>query len=165
MNTKTIIISILAVVVVFGVIIWIAKPSSQDGNANTDLNPENKLVLQESMFDFGTISMKDGKVSHSFTIKNDSAEKVIIKKIYTSCMCTEASLVKNGNRFGPFGMPGHGLVPSINQSINPGEESVIEVVFDPSAHGPSGVGKIQRSITIENSGQPLELQMSAVVTP
>lgn len=56
--------------------------------------------------------------------------------------------------------------PSINQTINPGEEASVEVVFDPAAHGPAGVGQIQRTVTIENNtGKPLELGFSAVVTP
>jgi len=63
-------------------------------------------------------------------------------------------------------MPGHIAVPRINKSLNPGEEAIVEVVFDPTAHGPAGVGTIQRVVTIENNaGEPLELQFSAVVTP
>lgn len=81
-------------------------------------------------------------------------------------MCTVATLGIRGERFGPYGMPGHGFIPKIGQTINPNEEAIVEVVFDPAAHGPAGVGRIQRIITIENdSGQPLELQFTALVTP
>ena len=63
-------------------------------------------------------------------------------------------------------MGGHGFIPSINETINPGEEASVEVVFDPKAHGPAGVGKIQRVVTIDNNaGSPMELSFSALVTP
>ncbi|OGN16959.1 MAG: hypothetical protein A3F48_00885 [Candidatus Yanofskybacteria bacterium RIFCSPHIGHO2_12_FULL_41_9] len=63
-------------------------------------------------------------------------------------------------------MPGHGYVPPVKESLNSGEEAVIKVVFDPNAHGPAGIGKIQRSIFIESDGsKSLELQISASVTP
>lgn len=110
--------------------------------------------------------MAAGKVEHSFKIKNAGAEPVIIAKMYTSCMCTTASLLKNGKQFGPYGMPGHGLIPKLNKLINPNEEAIVKIVFDPAAHGPAGVGKIQREITIENNtDQPLTLQFTALVTP
>jgi len=81
-------------------------------------------------------------------------------------MCTTASLIKGGEKFGPYGMPGHGFFPSLNQRIEPGEEASLEVVFDPAAHGPAGVGRIDRIVNLENNaGKPLELVFSATVTP
>ena len=110
--------------------------------------------------------MAAGKVSHTFKIKNTSEEAVMVNKMYTSCMCTTAILSISGKQFGPYGMPGHGAIPKINQTISPGEEADVEVVFDPAAHGPAGVGRIQRTITVENNaGGPVELLLVAVVTP
>jgi len=110
--------------------------------------------------------MATGKVNHAFKIRNAGIEPVVIGKMYTSCMCTTASLTIDGKQFGPYGMPGHGFVPKIGQTINPNEEATVEVVFDPAAHGPAGVGRIQRAITIEhNAGQPVELLFDAIVTP
>ena len=82
-------------------------------------------------------------------------------------MCTTASLKMNGRTFGPYGMPGHGFIPKINEKLGPGEETIAEVIFDPTAHGPAGVGQIQRTITIENNaGAPLQvLSFTANVTP
>lgn len=81
-------------------------------------------------------------------------------------MCTSAALMMGGRRFGPYGMPGHGAIPRIDQTLNPNEEATIEVTFDPAAHGPAGVGKIQRTIIVENNaGQSLELNFTALVTP
>ena len=120
----------------------------------------------ETSYDFGAISMAAGEVKHIFKIKNTSNEAVTISKIYTSCMCTTAALTIGGRQFGPYGMPGHGIIPKINQAVGENEDAAVEVVFDPAAHGPAGVGQIQRTITIENNaGQPVELLFSALVTP
>lgn len=81
-------------------------------------------------------------------------------------MCTTATLMMGGKQFGPYGMPGHGFIPKINETMDAGEEATVEVVFDPAAHGPAGVGRIERGITIENNaGRPLELGFTALVTP
>jgi len=159
-------IGIVTIIAVGGVI-WIARPTSQSGNtASLAPSSNGTLSAEELNFDFGTISMAAGDVSHAFTIKNTGADPVAIEKIYTSCMCTTALLTLGGKQFGPYGMPGHAYVPKINKSLSPNEEATVEVVFDPTAHGPAGVGTIQRVVTIENNaGEPLELQFSALVTP
>lgn len=124
------------------------------------------LTSREPSFNFGTVSMASGKVTHRYRIANDSADPIVIRKLYTSCMCTTASLLKGVQEFGPFGMPGHSPIPAINQTLAPRESAYVDVVFDPAAHGPAGIGPIERVVTIENSArQPLELAFSAHVTP
>lgn len=110
----------------------------------------SELVATEKFFDFGTVSMAKGKVNHSFKIKNTGSTPVKIVKIYTSCMCTEVTLVNSASSKGPFGMPGHnGLVPKINEVIKPGQEISIDVSVDPAAHGPQGTGPAQKIVYIE----------------
>ena len=171
---KTTTITILAIMLVFGGIILFARPSSQNktallsANSNISLlENQGQLIVEEANnYDFGTISMAAGNVKHAFKIRNTGNGAVIINKMYTSCMCTTATLMMGNKQYGPYGMPGHGSIPKIGQAINPNEEAIVEVIFDPAAHGPAGVGRIQRTITIENSaGQPVELMFSAVVAP
>jgi hypothetical protein len=39
-------------------------------------------------------------------------------------------------------------------------------VFDPTAHGPSGLGRIERTVTLESArAAALELRMVVMVTP
>lgn len=124
------------------------------------------LAAEVMAYDFGPVSMANGKVSKVFTIKNSTDNAATIQKLYTSCMCTEATLLQNGQRIGPFGMPGHGPIPTIAQPLNAGESAEVEVVFDPAAHGPAGVGPIQRDIYVETvGGGRLVLQIKAQVTP
>ncbi|MBI2640334.1 MAG: DUF1573 domain-containing protein [Candidatus Sungbacteria bacterium] len=163
---KNIIIGILAIIVIIGGLVWFGRPSSNNQAAGLALNSNGVLRAEETDFDFGSISMAAGNVRHAFRIKNVGSEAVTIGKMYTSCMCTTAYLAAGDKKFGPYGMPGHGFIPKINETVNPGEEAEVEIVFDPAAHGPAGVGEIQRVVTIENNGRErLELQFSAMVTP
>ena len=159
-------IGVIVAVIILGGFIWVARPDTQNTPPSTT-NVDGSLIVEgDSNYNFGSISMGAGKVKNVFKIKNTSDEPVVINKIYTSCMCTVATLITGDNQFGPFGMPGHEAVPKISQTVNPDEEVSVEVVFDPAAHGPAGVGKIQRMVIIENSaGQPIELEFTAMVTP
>jgi len=63
-------------------------------------------------------------------------------------------------------MPGHGPAVDIEERLAPGQLAKVEVVFDPAAHGPAGIGKTERIVTIRNSaGRSLDLAFSAYVTP
>jgi len=160
------IIGIVIGVLILGGLIWIARPDEQSNNAVSASSSGSITVEEANNYDFGSISMAAGKVKHQFKIKNTSTEMVTISKMYTSCMCTTATLMAGGKLSRPMGMPGHSAIPSINQIINPNEEATVEVIFDPAAHGPAGVGKIQRTVTLENNtGKPIELQFAAVVNP
>ena len=153
------------------VIMWIARPdgsavvppdSLATASGGTDL-----LTAEETAFNFGTISMKQGVVTHDFAITNTSPEPIIATKLSTSCMCTEATLITPSASEGPFGMEGHGgSVPRLNASLLPNEAATIRVAFDPAAHGPAGIGKISRIVTLKlASGANLVLSISANVTP
>jgi len=167
MNKKTILLSI-GIIAVLGVLFWLGKNniSSSGSSANLSENVTADLVSDEDYYDFGTISMAAGKVSHDFKVKNTGAEPVKIEKLYTSCMCTAAYFFQNGKKLGPFGMAGHGFVPPLKKSLAPGEEVIISAVFDPAAHGPAGVGPIEREIYLEGKSSPLlTLGIGAKVTP
>ena len=171
-KAKLIVVAV-AVILAIGVAVILAQPKeTQPSPTAVELvrasisNPAGRLTTTETKFSFGPISMARGKVTHRYPIRNSGTEALKIRKIYTSCMCTTAALVKNGKKSDAFGMPGHTPIPTIDVPLNPGEEGFIEVVFDPAAHGPAGVGPIERVVTVENSaGQPLELEFAALVSP
>lgn len=167
-KNKKVIIGVTVLLIVLAGLIWMGKPSPSQNTSSLDaqLGGSGSLFAEEQSYDFGEISMAKGDVSHQFKIKNSGSNPVEISKLYTSCMCTTASLVMGDNkRSGPFGMPGHGFVPKINKSLAPGEEAVIEVVFDPAAHGPAGVGRIERVVYVESGSDALELGFTALVRP
>ena len=139
-----------------------------DSTAQNGAAAISAFAAPETFFDFGTISMKNGKVSRMFSVVNSSSVPQTIKRISTSCMCTEAFLVgQDDSKRGPFGMPGHGgFAPDINEVVPPQENRGIDIVFDPAAHGPAGVGKIERAVFIEDTtGGTQVITIKAFVTP
>lgn len=167
MKNKNILLFILGLVVLAAfVALFIIDKNKKSNKIDRSLAASGSLTTVDNNFDFKTISMKNGKVSHKFEIKNNSNEPVKIAKIYTSCMCTSAYLENGNNRLGPFGMSGHTFIPSINEIINPGQTVSVEAIFDPAAHGPQGTGLIKRLVYIETNSSitpQLELAFEANV--
>ncbi len=130
-------------------------------------NAAGVLVAAEKFYDFGTISMKNGNVTKDFTVNNPTDKDVFVSTLVTSCMCTSAFIVApDGRSKGPFKMPGMGYVPPANETIKAGESRIIRVVYDPNAHGPAGVGPIDRFATLTDASDgTFQFEIKALVTP
>lgn len=164
---KTIIVSIV-VIIAFGLLFWGGKSASKQlPGAVPAATAASAFFVPETSYDFGTISMKNGNVSRRFSLGNSTEKPITITRVTTSCMCTEAFLLNGELRAGPFGMPGHGgFAPTLRETIQPGESRIVEAVFDPAAHGPAGVGTIERAVFIEDAdGGVQTLTFRALVTP
>lgn len=117
--------------------------------------------------DWGDIPINEGEVTREFELKNNLDTKVKIKRIATTCMCTEAKIkiAENETRF--FGMEHPGdKNPLVNFEIGPGETAKVVAKFDPAAHGPEGVGPFERTVLLTFS-DPVgikELKFSGKVT-
>lgn len=168
-NTHWTLYSLIAVTVIaigFGVY------RSQRSAASPQALPEKQaaqvgsLAALKPSVELGTVSMAAGKVSFGYLIKNAGTTPLVINRVFTSCMCTSATLVVGSERKGPFGMPGHGLPNATKAPLAPGEIASVQVVFDPAAHGPSGLGRIERTVTLQSAeAPPLELGMGVLVKP
>lgn len=124
------------------------------------------LASLRPVYDFGSISMAAGTVRHTYAVSNTGDAPVTIVGVQTSCMCTGATVVNGNDRIGPFGMAGHGRMPTIRETVAPGAMIQVEVTFDPAAHGPAGVGRTERVVTLATDrGAPLELGLIATVRP
>lgn len=163
---KTVVAAVGALTIaILGLLIW-GKSNQAAPPTEEQLGQPSSFVAEEKFYDFGTISMAAGKVTHKFEIKNASTTDVMLERLSTSCMCTASFIEGGASRKGPFGMPGHGYVPKANELVKAGETRVIEAVFDPAAHGPAGVGPIDRFVYVQEKGGPiLKLEFKAVVTP
>ena len=119
------------------------------------------LTASETAYDFGTISMKDGDVAKEFIITNPTDGDITLETLVTSCMCTQAFIVRaDGTAKGPFGMPGMGRVPPADELMKAGESRSIRMVYDPNAHGPAGVGQIDRFAELgDSTGGKLQLEI------
>ncbi|MFZ3011423.1 MAG: DUF1573 domain-containing protein [Minisyncoccia bacterium] len=186
-DKNKIIIFITIIVFLFIGLFFFSKPDQNGNNASNikegtqelansnTASINNTLTTLEKFYDFGTISMKNGNVSKIFKVTNSGTEDINLTNVSTSCMCTAAYIVKNdGSKLGPFGMPGHGGAGDMpghgngkaGEIIPAGESRDIEVVYDPNAHGPAGVGKIDRFVYLEDeNGNKLQIEIKANVTP
>ena len=118
------------------------------------------------MYNFGSVSMLKGNVEHEFEITNTTDADLIVNKAETSCMCTRAILrLPDGKEIGPFSMPGHGFSPSVDIIIHKGEKLIVRAIFDPAAHGPAGIGKIERVVILGTNKGQVVMQFRAEVTP
>ncbi|MBI5401244.1 DUF1573 domain-containing protein [Candidatus Wolfebacteria bacterium] len=161
---KTIIVITFIIVGLVGLMRWGSSTQKPTGSIT---GAKSILAASEKLYDFGTISMKNGNVTKDFTVENPGDTDIFIPSLVTSCMCTKAFIVESdGLAKGPFGMPGMGYVPPANETIKAGENRIVRVVYDPNAHGPAGVGPIDRFITLtDKSGGQLQLEIKALVTP
>lgn len=164
---KNVIIGVVLLTLVLAGLIVAAKPEPVAQNpTRAEVRSQSDLTANEMSIDFGKVSMAAGNVTHRFGIKNANATPIVIRKISTSCMCTTAQLEKGGRKLAVYGMPGHGYVPNLDEPLAPNGQAVVEVVFDPAAHGPAGIGRVERYVTIyTGAAQPLELSFTALVTP
>lgn len=48
------------------------------------------VSADRTVYDFGDVVLNSGPVSHTFTLRNDSAKPVLIDRVTTSCGCTTA---------------------------------------------------------------------------
>lgn len=164
MNYKVILIgAVITFILAFTGFYLVSRPEPKGQISPTSTG---KITATATFYDFGSISMAKGPVSRTFAITNSDSIPATITKLYSSCMCTKGTLSVADKTWGPFGMPGHGAIPSIAAEVAPGQSGKIEVIFDPAAHGPAGVGKIERTVTAELNGQPaLQFNFAANVTP
>ncbi len=173
MSKQTIISIIVIIVGIVGLVWWSKwvdsnKLSAQGSEKYHLARTEGILTSAEPLYDFGTISMINGKVSTIFKISNTSTEDIKVPSITTSCMCTTAYIINNkGEKSRPFGMPGHGgAVAKANAIVKAGETLNLEVVYDPNAHGPAGVGFIDRFVYLDDEYKNrIQLEIKANVTP
>jgi hypothetical protein len=166
MDKKIIITILIVAFALIGLVIW--GYSNTSGPTQAQLNTPSSLTVSETLYDFGTISIANGKVDHLFEITNPTNKDVNISTISTSCMCTTAYFVNGTVKDGPFGMSGMGLTfpTTANEVVPANSTREIDVQYDPAAHGPAGIGDIDRTIYIgQANGGTLQLEIKAVVTP
>jgi len=171
MKTKTIISVLVVILFIAGLYIWgysiKGGPAGSVQGTSTSNVSKGFLAVSEKLYDFGAIKINNGNVETKFKITNPTDKDINLESITTSCMCTVAYIESVNGEKGPFGMVGHGgPVSKADEVIKAGESRNIRVVYDPLAHGPAGVGQIDRFIYLtDDSGSTLQLEIKATVTP
>lgn len=104
---------------IFSIIVFLLLSSvcfAQEGRPGEPVF-STKLVSTERIHDFGKILEKDGKVKHTFTLRNESQRTLEIITVNAWCGCTTATFSKEPIRPGkttqvtvtydPYSRPGH----------------------------------------------------------
>jgi len=159
---KKIIIS-LALITLFilgGGIFFISKssPAVITASANAKLEEDTK------MYDFGTVALNGAKVTKTYVIKNSGTEALKITNVKTSCGCTNATVIIDGQESPSFGM--HTPQSNWVGIVSPGKTAEVKAVFDQAFHGAQGTGDITRVISFDTndaSNTKVELMMSGKV--
>lgn len=122
-----------------------------------------KVSVDQKNFDWGNISYSGGNVTKTFAIKNTGSDILQLTGVKTSCTCTKAQIVIDGKSSPYFSM--HATSSWVGE-VAPGKEAELTVIFDPAFHGPTGVGPMERLISVETNdiqNPNLEFSLKGVV--
>ena len=118
-----------------------------------------ELVLSPPQIDLGLVSVAEGEVSRDFQLQNRGQKPLRIEGLTTSCGCTTATIIWQGEEGPRFGMPGHGLNAKNkgwSVEIPPQGKAILRVYYNPRVH-PRFRGDAVRTITVI-SNDPIEGQ-------
>lgn len=94
------------------------------------------ISVSPESIDLGDVSQTKGEISTLFEITNTGKTDLIINKLDTSCDCTSAAIVFNGEEGPRFAMAGHGVKSPTDWSVTipSGEKAQLKVYYDPNVH-------------------------------
>lgn len=92
---------------------------------------QQKAVIsaEQTSYDFGTIKEANGKISHTFQIKNQGDMPLVITRVIASCGCTTPEWTK--------------------EPIAPGKTGDIKVTYDPAGRP----GPFTKTISVYSNGK------------
>lgn len=146
MNNKIIIALLIGTFLILGVGVFVLSSSS--AKPQLSLSQNAKAETTEKTFDWGQINYDGPKATKTFKIKNPGTETLKLSNVKTSCSCTSAQILIDKNQSPFFSMHS---ISSWTGEVQPGKEAELVVVFDQTFHGPSGVGPVERIISVETN--------------
>lgn len=163
MNDKKIIIGfiLLTTLMLGGGVYILTLTTANPAVVNSSQNA--KIEVDSKTYDWGEIAYSGPDATKTFTIKNTGTDILKLTNIKTSCACTNAKVTIDGVVSPSFGM--HTTSSWVGE-IAPGKEANLSVAFDPDFHGPSGVGPVERLISVETNdtnNPKLEFSLKGVV--
>lgn len=162
MNNKKIIIGfIVLTLLILGGGIYVLSATSAPVKINNSQNA--RVLVDQKTFDWGNIPYSGGNATKAFSIKNTGTDTLQLTGVKTSCTCTKAQISIDGKTSPYFSM--HASSSWVGE-VAPGKEAQLTVIFDPAFHGPTGVGPMERLISLQtnDSQNPtLEFSLKGVV--
>lgn len=101
---------------------------------------QKKAIIStpEAVYDFGEIKEADGKVSHTFLIKNEGDAPLVITRVIASCGCTTPEWTR--------------------EPIAPGKTGELTVTFDPAGRP----GQFTKTVAVYSNGKTGNYVMTIV---
>ena len=137
-----------SVFILAGGIYLFAKTPSR---ANLEKEAGAKIGIDHREFSFGTVRLSSGIVVHRYPIKNIGTKDLKIANLASSCACTKVYFKSSTQESPRASMKGMTRITDWVGILKPGESAEIIMEFDPNFHGPTGVGKITRSLSFETN--------------
>lgn len=163
-QAKFIIAAFVGTIILVGILAFLVT-KKQSLQTSLPTNPVTGVDANPANYELGNIPYSGGIVTKEYEIKNSSGQDLKLRKITTSCMCTTASINIDGKESVPYGMEMDGVAnPIISLIIKSGGTAKVTAKFDPAAHGPAGVGPVQRSIYLFFDSGIKELTFAGNVT-
>ncbi|MEK7168550.1 MAG: DUF1573 domain-containing protein [Patescibacteria group bacterium] len=149
MNDKlALILMILVTIIIIISGIFIVNSTSPSVPSINSSSNAIAYTMDPTSFDWGSIDYDADIATKEFKIKNKGSDVLKLYNIKTSCHCTKAQIVVDGDESPFFGMSG---ISSWVGEVKPGKEARLIVKFDQRYHGPQGVGPINRFVSIETN--------------
>lgn len=138
------------IILIGGLAFWLTKSIGGGGDSFVpNVEAQNLEASPSGIMSLGRVTYGGGIVSKSFDIKNISNKNIKLRKITTSCMCTTAKVKIGDKETKLYGMEMNGdLNPLIDFDVPAGATAQVVFNFDPAAHGPAGIGAIDRVVTL-----------------
>jgi len=143
---KFVIVIVVMTVLMLGAAVFFGTKISATPQVVADA--QVSVSVGSNKHDWGTIDYDKGIVSKNFEIKNTSNVALKLYNVKTSCMCTTAQLKTTEKASKKFSM--HDSSSDVVE-VKPGEAAELIIEFDPAFHGPSGIGPITRTITMDTN--------------
>lgn len=146
MNEKKIFLAIIiaTLLILGGSVVVLSNNLATVITASKDV----KIETPETSYNWKDIEYSGPKATKTFKIKNNGTENLRLGKVQTSCTCTTAQVIIDGQKSPLFSM--HAGSSWVGE-VQPGKEAELEIIFDQTFHGPTGVGPIERFITVETN--------------
>lgn len=127
----------------------------QGGKEEVVLGDISNVQVTPEFYKLGDIPINGGLVTKEYEIRNTTDSTMKLKKIATSCMCTQAKIKVGDKETRYYGME-HPTDknPPVNLELAPNETAKVTVNFDPAAHGPQGTGPFDRTVMLTFSDPP-----------
>jgi hypothetical protein len=148
-KTRKKMIKAAALILVVTAIIVSAGIVYTEGLPKPDSRGPGAIRIEPTSHDFGNVPVSGGIVSTLMDITNNGKGNLVIDSMEISCMCTSATIIKDGTEGPRFGMHNNPGALGWSQTIGPGESAQLKLYYDPTVH-PDHRGSTTRTVTPGN---------------